>query len=843
MWVYNSDYSKWFAKDDSISKSDFDLLKQELKLTRLYSRCLSGATYLPVNDLGNIYDILGDYIQRDWYISANATNGSAYSITSIPPQHVSPIDKNTSFDYYTKYLSEYGLTLKNLFTPYRLIKDSSKNFYQVDVATTEAIDLNNITEDFKIDGIKLLEGHRVLVKNQVSTVILLATADPNTYFTGNYTISQDLGATIEYQYFNEENGIYKFTNGSLVRETDLDDYNQCIRYSVLVKLGSNSGKQFHLSRLLDGYYPMTSLRQPIEFKEKHNWILRNRVDYNNLFEINYYDVIKHATQSYVYEGTTYVIPERTISIGEFGVILNTQEGKSNVIKNKYKVNLRGISQTSKFYWICGDESTLLKVRKHDFFIERIVVEDIPTTLSKLVNSHLNSVSFFDDLNGAVVGELNTILYTNNGGHSWDRIEISDFSGYNYNKVLYSTNYSFFVAGNTGVLIEFVNSISGWTAYKRRISKIEDDVDEYLLVENINDLYKTTLTSWSVSYNYFTQSIPTSKDLLFLVTNNNNLIAYDINNSFSQIGTDFIYFDFGQNYGDIRNITQRAGTNTFYFTGTNPTSGQDGIFSFNISSFSTIGTGSSYSNTAVGPNATYEYTSYPNEIFDYNGNQLLVCGNNSLLGFSTYSTLNFNVLYSTFNDKLKSKMLFIDYDIASKLNFFTDQGDYRLPNSITFSTSLTASGSKIEFLPIEHGVTSTNNGTYSETNWITYMTDSLMTFEYYSNAPLDETTKVLISTTFSYVNNTLSLTYSSSSITASASLISYLAPMITYATASRYDGQFLPAITAPPTTTYSIFLYDYLMVYKVPSTYVASKGDVLSFQSPLVDTNLVVNKIV
>ena len=58
MWTYNTDYSKWYANDDSISKNDFDYLKQELKATRFYSRCLSGATYLPVNDLNNIYDIL-----------------------------------------------------------------------------------------------------------------------------------------------------------------------------------------------------------------------------------------------------------------------------------------------------------------------------------------------------------------------------------------------------------------------------------------------------------------------------------------------------------------------------------------------------------------------------------------------------------------------------------------------------------------------------------------------------------------------------------------------------------------------------------------------------------------
>lgn len=843
MWVYNSDYNKWFANSDTLSKNDFDFLKQELKATRFYSRCLSGATYLPVNDLTDIYDILGDYQSRTWYVSPDVTNGSLYSITSIPSQHASPINLNTITDYYTKYLQEYGLTLKNLFTPYRLIKDSSKNFYYVDVATVESIDLNNITRVFTIDGVTLSEGHRVLVKDQSTNIVLLSTVDPKTYFTGNYTIVQDLGATIEYQYYNEENGIYKFTNGSLVRESDLEDYNKCIRYSVSVKLGDvNKGKQFHLSRMIDGYFPMTSLSQPIEFKEKHNWILRNRVDYNNLFEINYYDIIKHGIQSYNYEGTTYSIPERTISIGEFGVILNTQEGKSNIIKNKYKVNLRSITQTTKYYWICGDENTLLRVRKHDFFIDRILIENIPTTLPNLIKTNLSSVSFFDDLNGAVVGELNTILYTRNGGIEWHRIEIEDFIDFDYNRVLYSTNFSFFVAGNTGVLIEFVNSISGWTAYKRRISKIEDAVDEYLLVENINDLYKTTLSSWSLTYSYYTQSIPNDKELLFLVTNNNNLIAYDINNSFSQIGNDFIYFDFGQDYGDIRNITQRQGTNTFYFTATDPTSGNDGIFSFDISNFGYLGTGSSYSNTTVGVSASYIYSEYPNEIFDYNGSQLLMCGNNSLLGVSTYSTTNFNSLDSTFEDKLKSKLLVVDYDIASKLNFFTDAGDYRLPTSITFSTSLTASGNSISFSPIQHGITSTNNGTYSETNWIVYYQDSQKTFEYYSSAPLDETTKVLISTTFSYSSVATSFTHSSSVITSSASVISNLAPMITYATASRYNGQFLPSIS-PVSNSYNIFLYDYLMIIKVSNTYPVSKGDVIRLESSVVDVDLIVNKIV
>ena len=390
MWIYNNDYNKWFANEDSISTSDFDFLKQELRFTRFYSRCLSGATYLPVNDLTDVYDILGEYQERNWYIS---TVGSQYSITSIPSKSASPIDSTTSNDYYQRYLPEYGLTLKNLFTPYRLIKDSSKNFYYVDVATTEQINLSEITNNYYIDGVLLLNGHRVLVKDQKINVILLSTADPDTYFTGRYEVLQDLGATIEYQYSSEENGIYVYNNSSLTRETDLDDYSKCIRYSVSVKLGNiNINKQFHLSRLINGYFPTTSLAEPIEFREKHNWILRNRVDYNNLFEINYYDIIKHGTQSYVDNGVTYSIPERTISIGEFGVILNTQEGKSNIIQNKYKVNLRGISQTSNFYWICGDEGILLRVRKHDFKIDRIQVDCLCPR--KLVTTDLKSISFY-----------------------------------------------------------------------------------------------------------------------------------------------------------------------------------------------------------------------------------------------------------------------------------------------------------------------------------------------------------------------------------------------------------------------------------------------------------------
>ena len=99
-----------------------------------------------------------------------------------------------------------------------MIKDSSKNFYYVDVATTEQSDITTVTKDYYIDGVKLLNGHRVLIKDQKLSIVLLNTADPNTYFTGNYTVVQDSGATIEYQYYSEENGVY--LNADLIKTDD-----------------------------------------------------------------------------------------------------------------------------------------------------------------------------------------------------------------------------------------------------------------------------------------------------------------------------------------------------------------------------------------------------------------------------------------------------------------------------------------------------------------------------------------------------------------------------------------------------------------------------------------------
>jgi len=824
MWKLD-EYNKWYRQTDSLTKENYDYLKQTLDSVRFYSKCLSGATYYPVNDLNNIYDILGYYVPRNWYVV------SPYGTPTIPATYPRAISATTSTEYFDKYSEEYGLTLKNLFTPKRLIDDSLNNFIYVDVCSTEEIqNIADVKIGLIIDGVTLKEGHRVLVKDQRTNVTLSNLIDPDSYFypTNYYGADNQAVGSVDtdYYYYNEFNGIYIYKNSKLVKETDLDVYADCVRYSICVKLGStNKDKQFHLTRMRDGYYPTTSENLPIEFKEKHNWIIRNKVDYNNVLDLNYYDILKHSTQTYYDSVTdfTYSIPERLIAVGEFGGIINYQNEIEHIINNKYKVNIRSITEVNGYYWTCGDEGTLLKVSKIDFSIEKSNIN---------VLSSLRSISFFNDLRGVLVGDFNIIYYTDDGGHNWNQINVDDFSGYSYNKVIYYSINKFYVGGDSGVFLEFILTSGEWTINKKRVAKYIDDDDEYILVEDINSIVPFTSSNWGLTYSYGTSSIPSYKEGLMLVTNNNHFIVYNLNGF---VDYDFLYLDFGPtySYGDINSVTWKSDTNEFYFAGQE-------IYSFDINNFQTIG--SSMSNIIYGATgATLSQNVYANSIRDYNQSVLLVAGNNSLFDYATYSYLIDEVLDSTFGVRLKSKLLFLDYDIASKLNFFDDQQNYRLPDSVTFSTYSTFSTSTyLNLKPLS-----------GETNWLTYWSDRLKTFEYYSNSPLSDSSKVEMSFTFSHTNKNTSVTFTSSIVTISYNDIYNLAPHIgdtsTFGPGvtgspqlSRYNGYGLTAVSAP-TSSHSLFLYDYLMIIKSNSLNYVGVGDLVRFESDVVSDNFIINK--
>jgi hypothetical protein len=55
MWTRNIDTGKWIKQSDTLSKESYDNLKVDLDRVKLYSKCLSGATYLTINDFDNLY--------------------------------------------------------------------------------------------------------------------------------------------------------------------------------------------------------------------------------------------------------------------------------------------------------------------------------------------------------------------------------------------------------------------------------------------------------------------------------------------------------------------------------------------------------------------------------------------------------------------------------------------------------------------------------------------------------------------------------------------------------------------------------------------------------------------
>ena len=810
MWIRNTDTNKWSLSNDSLDKTTYDSLKQDLLNLRLYSKTLSGSTYLPINNLDNIYDILSYQKNENWFVSSL---GSPYSSTPIPLLYETPITATSSDEYFNKYLPEYGLTLKNLFTPTKLINDSIKNYIAVDVATTEMLtNLGQVVVNLTIDGIRLVDGHRVLVKDQITYVTLPISTDPSTYFTGNYYSYSSTATAVTYYFYDNTNGIYLYKNNALIRANDLDVYSDVIRYSIVAKLGLiNKDLQYHLSRLLSGYYPLVSEGDPIEFIEKHNWVLRNRVDYDNVLDINYHDILKHDNQTIIFNSYTYSIPQRTLGVGDFGIIINNQGNNpftgvtvSNIITNKFKYNLKSIDQSDNYYWICGDNGTLLKVSKIDFSIVEI---DLGTI------NNLTSISFYNNLRGMLVGEFNTIFYTLDGGYNWIQLEIPEFDALTYNVVLFNQLNIAYIGGDNGVFMELTYSSNDWVVYKRTIIKTLDDEDNYLLVEDINDLcYATFSSTWGLTYSSSGGAgILDYKEILFITTNNNNLVLFDINNYIPEY--DFTYLDLGQ-VGDCISISNTPGTSQIYLAT------DTSVNQFDLNQFSLVAT---FSNLLTTTFSTYTniFNSSVNKIVDYNSQELLSAGNNGLLDFYVYGQ-SFQELDPTFGDNLKSKMLFLDYDIASKLNFFDSAQNYRLPNSTTFSAAT---------------FSISNIGT--ETNWIDYYLDAEKTFEYYSY--LGSQNVVQFSATFSNIATSSVISLTASNITTSYNDIINLAPNITSLTQSRYIAG-LTAISAPA-NFYNLYLYRYLMVVGVSASSNYSIGDVLQLSNPNVLTsNFVINNI-
>lgn len=772
MWVQDRNTKKWKLKEDRLDKSIYNSIRQDLEDLRFYSKCLDSTTYLPIDSLDNIYKPLSFKDDNSWKVVS--------SFSSSPNIGDLDIDDNTINTTYSNYLKEEGFTIKNKFTPEKTIK-KSLNFIEVDLVTDEPIlDLLGNNPGLKIDNVRVKNGHKILVKNQINTVTLSNSVDPNTFFQGNfYVVTEDSNVTT-YFFYNEQNGIYEFINNKLVKLDYLTDYETNYRFSVVAKLGEeNVGKEFFLSRLNNGYYPIDDNNTPIEFLDKKNWLLRNKIEYQNVLDIDFTSSLKHDVQIV----GSYSVPERVIFVGEFGSIYISQGGELNIIFNDYKYDLKEITQTDSYYWAVGQRGRVLRINKNNFEIKEIVLDTL---------FDLNSIDFFNEQRSVVVGDYNKIFYTTNQWRSWDVIEFQEYENRNLNSVKFINLNRFIVTGNNGLILEVYKDSDGqWVKEVIEPIRIESQFDEFDLVEDIFGFILFNFNTPSPNWNVTTFGA-NKRGKIFFGTNNTIIIKDD--NNFSPY--DFLYLESPIPIGDIKSAVLID--DVIYLVA-------NGLYEIDLNNYLTTFTDS---NIIEGTPTLINSTVY-NDVKAFN-NELLLVSNNL-----TLNNLNINLgtlddyVTQTFLDKVKPKMLYLNYDMGSKLNFYGDDLEYRLPNSITFSTCSFGTSSN---------VFESKSG---ELSWLDYDKDGLKTFLY--NGTFSTPNLVEYNTEFRYTS------ISNEEVIIGASQSTNL----------EQDVQNLLDLN-PPSSSFTMYIYDKYMI--IQSQMETELGDVISLESDIVNGLFIVNRV-
>jgi hypothetical protein len=677
MWNLNSDTNQWNNTTPALTKDNFNIYKQALQDTRFYSKINSGSCYSSIYDLNNIYDKIQYRDFNTWIISASYSNYNT--------SNANILNKN-SYATFSKYCEEYAFTEKNYFTPTKLIEYEFNNFIYVDLCLD--IDSNLSAAFPTIDEVSLINNQLVLVIGQ-----------------NNQT----------------QNGVYIVNNSYLTKTDKLSTYNKSINFTVSVRKGSvYQGSKFVLQRNSDGYYP-TDGTDPINFIQGDSYCLRNQLDYHNFYDSSFYD-IKYFNETDFYSNiynSTFSIPTRIISIGDFGVIFCRQSGGSNLIDNKFKNNLRSIDENDNYYFVVGEFGTLLKIDKISFKIESINLNTY---------NNFNHIIFYNKTYGVIVGDNNTIFFTKDG-INWVDISQEYLNGESFNKAVFLDINNLYIVGNDGVFLELSYTNSNWIIYKRDVIQYDPIKGDYLLVYDIKGVEVINVTNWVI--NKYDTDITLNGDFVLFTTLENKIILYD---KYKQNGDYyFLYLNIEPNksgdYGDIRGLkTFTSDSRYFYFN-------SDYVYGLDIHSLNILSSDTNIL-TSISSAEIFCDTYVNNFTLDDSG-ILYVCGNNFLLESSKksvhssydYDINSFYKLYDAYGI-YASKMLFLDYDIAAKTNFFDLSGNYILPQSVTMSFE---NITNFKFNSIDNNL-----------SWLDYDKDIK---KVYSDRPISDNNSVTYSTIF------------------------------------------------------------------------------------------------
>jgi len=150
--------------------------------------------------------------------------------------------KDTDDIYNISLMTGDGYSINNMYNEYNIIDEYMSNMYQVDIASSENVDIT--TSHFTIDNTNVKPGHLILLTSQDSS---------------------------------EENDIYRVTNNYLLENAELlTTRDDAWRAKFFVKLGSNKEKQYFLKN--------EGIQFPIVNEEKsfltgHSWIVKHHIDY------------------------------------------------------------------------------------------------------------------------------------------------------------------------------------------------------------------------------------------------------------------------------------------------------------------------------------------------------------------------------------------------------------------------------------------------------------------------------------------------------------------------------------------------------------------------------------
>jgi hypothetical protein len=719
MWNRDKDSGKWIDATQSMSKNVYDNYKQDQSKVRMYSKSLSGAVYFPTNDVNDIYGLSKYRNKTSWFYGT----ASQYATQQLPTHEAKQITPSNIGEY-VSYVRDYAMTIKNLFTTDKLIGANLKNFQEVDLATTPTDSIDVIASlisgvanyDFYVDGVLVQNGPTLLIKDMTETISLPIGLDPQTYFIGNYYKINDFNSSSDdFMIYSKDNGIYTYENGKLNKSSTFDLYENAYNLAFVSKLGTNRGNQYHLSRLLNGVFPINGM--PIEFVSGKNWIIRNVFDYNNIYDVILNSVIVSKSKSVTIDGVIHDIPKRIISVGEFGTIINAEyidglgSNRAHLVNTKFKDNLNCIVETNRSYWACGDHGTLLNINMISFEV---------TNNDLGIMSNLNKVVFYDNSNGVVVGDFGEIYTTTNAGLTWTKQYFESLLDNILLDVIYNRLDQMFIVGKHGLFIQMDMINGAWKPWVKQVIKTVDYYDEYLLHDDIvGIIYTDSSISLTIDNGYGVLEVIDINEYFIMGTSGGGIVVKTFNDKHEFL---FIELSLG---GSIRGLVYDDPTHTIYLiSNTVQTLLLDNL------TFEMGGNMSIIDNSLETNLDAYVNSIALDDINIYS------CGSASRLYMNPKISLSTEpeMLDQNYGNYDKSKLLFLDYDIASKLAFFGDDGDYILPDSVSVP------------IPMLNKLTIDN--LTSEHNWVSYYMDSLKKYQYYK--PISDDNVVTYSTAFEEV---------------------------------------------------------------------------------------------